>query len=363
MLLKTPYLFTAKVLLARSRTHKEMTLRDSVDVKFAEAPAVEAPVALWWTPPEVSNELQMAIRWYDGALWHPLVMGSIEGESLENLDAYLRETGQPFSKQRAEGSYREQTPRPKIRLFTRSSFEEFVGAGLGDGSTISPIAASSNGSCGEGSDISGINFKEIDFSARDACRAQIARFAADTLLIDGVPHRRVPQPVIVIRYFSSYALDFGHGDDLAIGMPEEIRQINKFEDAVEALNRISGGAATDYLTPPEIVRPDLLDLADPLHSATCAVTERILLEGTLTDSEGESPLANHVPAVARAFVELRDAYLEGKQSVDLLAKLEVLVASIPAETPEYDSLLRATTHAPGLLDRANAQTPANRVSP
>ncbi|AOG03072.1 hypothetical protein [Bosea sp. RAC05] len=306
MLIKIPFPYQAEVKVGRARNSEKMKLLGDTEVIVREIHSDEAPIALWWTAPDLNVDLQVAIRSVDGDLYHPIFLQ----ESRDQLDCdYARSTEDFLRKVRKQRHAGLRDVLAKPRLITGAAFADVLARGVtgttmqGHGSTRVADAPPEDIRRPEDANVRHILNSDIEAQA-----AKIAQFADGLLIIDGIAHRKIAQPGLRVngRYPS---IDTAYEPDASIYAVDRIYQIDRFS---EALDDVKGrtGSVRDQMAPPDIVRPDLLDLSDPLGAAARATAAFIVHRQSQDDHRGgrRGPaIASYDIDVIKAWIDVRDA--------------------------------------------------------
>lgn len=318
MLISIPFTYAADAKEGRARNSTRLALTAISDVLVREIQLDEAPIAVWWTPGDLQMSHQTALRAADGLLWQPL---------LQDDGIRLDEPPDEVVCSRSMGRARRTSHSGKLlsrpRLVTGDGLKAHLQrAGLhniGGPGTTRLISGSLLSAKSENDP----TIRDIADDDRSKELAKIGREMAKICLIGGVAHRAIDLPLIKIGSGPYGDLEFAYGYEAWHENAAQIRQIDQFEDAKAYLISLRGKGHRVSFLPPEIVRPDLLDLRQPLMPAALSLAAQIVAKLSQTDSSGwrayGSPRVSGYPVeVIVAFMKVRDAH--AARDVDAIAE-------------------------------------------
>jgi hypothetical protein len=318
MILEVPFVYTAQAVLGRKRNPDKVVLSGRVACEVREASADDAPVVLWW---QGRRSLpQEGIRHFEGRLYAPVQQqesrsyaarthglsaprdagparrwapsGPAEpGE--EDDDA---EFGAPLGAD-ADGD-NPALPPGCLQLVETASFVAALAAGA---ARISGLSASTDNpgapthALSDDGMVSAIGSREnpqplkgFKSSGHDAVAASISEGASRLLSVDGVLFAAVPRPVLVLRTWRSNLPELhrafaGDPPDLsqhvfAVENYDRMRDLQKevFARHNKGAEFVEGSYWMDGVSPPEIVRPDLLPPFDETENLVFQAARAVL---------------------------------------------------------------------------------------
>jgi hypothetical protein len=308
MLISIPFTYAANAKEGRARNSTRLTLAATSDVLVREISPDEAPIAVWWTPGDLQMSHQTALRVANGLLWQPLLQD--DGIRLEEPPDDVV-CARSMGRARRSNSSGKLLSRP--RLVTGEGLKAHLQrAGLqnlgGPGTTrlISGALLSAKSETDP-------SIRDIGDDDRSKELAMVGREMAKICLIGGVAHRAIDLPLIKIGAGPYGDLEFAYGYEAWHENAAQIRQIDQFEDAKAYLVSLRGKGHRVSFLPPEIVRPDLLDLREPLMPAAMSLAAQIVTKLSQRDSTGwrpyGSPRVSGYPVdVIVGFMKVRDAH-------------------------------------------------------
>lgn len=332
MLISIPFTYAANAKEGRARNSTRLTLTASFDVLVREIQPDDAPIAVWWTPGDLQMSHQTALRAADGILWQPI---------LQDDGIRLEEPADDVVCARSMGRARRASHSGKLlsrpRLVTGEGLKAHLQrAGLhnlGGPGTTRLISGALLGAKSE----SDPTIRDISDDDRSKELAKIGREMAKICLIGGVAHRAIDLPLIKIGSDPYGDLEFAYGYEAWHENAAQIRQIDQFDDAKAYLVSLRGKGHRVSTLPPEIVRPDLIDLRQPLKPAALSLAAQIVAKLSQTDSSGWRPygsprVSGYPVEVIIAFMKVRDAY--AARDIDAIAEAigELAEASEPHGT-------------------------------
>lgn len=324
MLISIPFTYAADVKEGRARNSTRVNLAATADVLVREIKAEDAPIALWWTPSDLQMSHQTAVRVANGQLWQPMLQD----------DGIRVEEPEESASVRSQGRARKASYRGKVisrpRLVTGAGLKAHLGcAGLlnigGVGETLLVSGALLPAKSEKEPSI-----RDIANDDRTKELAKVSRVMAKVCLIDGVAHRSIDLPIIRIGSGPYGDLEFAYGYESWHENAAHIRQIDQFDDAKAHLLSLRDKGRRVTLLPPEIVRPDLLDLSDPLKPAALCLATQIVAKMSQSESSGWRPyrtprVSGYPIDVIVAFMKVRDAHIsrEPEQIAEAIGEFAV----------------------------------------
>jgi len=361
-IIKIPFTFSTDVKLARSRQAKRLTLLTETEVLVEEIAAADAPVALWWTCPQIAANYQVAVRSFNGALWHPVIYGEDENVAAPPAEGFLR---QVVLESPPDDNVTERYGAHKVlnhpTLLSKAAFL----AVLAESRNLSNFQrirlnapAEPDWRDANVQRLNELSIKEIDNTPLKEQCAAIAKFAEGIALIDGVAHRRIAQPLIAMTMGVYPNLEFTFADSWE-SEPELLHQINEFDTVAAKIEELADWRnIRENVAAPEIVRPDLLDLDDPLKSATKRTAERVVSDQEGINNAGyerTSVISRHSLDVILAWMNVRDAVAANAPTQELLDKLKAFRTAADG----VGMLMNLSEKIDRLLERWTTMEPAS----
>lgn len=301
MIIEASVAFSGRYKPRRARNWTPVELRSTTPARLDEICAEDAPIVLWYSPPQTTAAIQVAIRSYEGRLYQPLTEGAYRSADLV-----------PF----VEGSVRGvNNPADKDRNKPHVIDAERLVSLLAAGSPRVLNASLMYGQAHKGVMPRELDAAEIDLAEEARAKAGVMRLVRSFLLIDGIPYSVVELPLLTID--SNRKIATRHRDGLF--------NVDSYElGDIERLLAVAGDKEVIWDTsPPEILRPDLLPVVDhPLEADIAEVVRRILI-GPTTGLDPAN-LGRESLETTLAWLSLRDGKKEGVPAGELLPRLERL---------------------------------------
>lgn len=324
MIVNVPFAYDAQVVYQGKRSVESVTLTAETPCLVQSTAAESAPIAAWFS---LSRDAHFAIRSFEGKLYRPVVQDE------DHVTRCTRHGFGSLPRPVDESGAVRRTPDPIYDIALASS--EALASRLSKG------MLRLNSDQPEQRDyarLEDLPIRRVEMSHREAVAENVQKFVSQYLVIDDVVYRSTPCPIYWVDFVGNGKVTPTFAGSAVYGGGSGIYGIESHEEALEAFrgylvsrNRWDDRSEEAWSTksewfdiplPPEIIRPELLDMDVMGHALDCTVANVIRRMSDPSVRWGETRLAGLPKEAVMAYGVFRDA----AKALDVTGPEPVLVA-------------------------------------